>query len=381
MRGSIVKRGKKSWRIKFDLYRDTETGRRETRYITVRGTKADAQKELTRQLSKIDRGDFVEPSKTTLAEYLRSWLNDYAAHALSGKTFERYQEICEKHLIPALGKTPIARLQPAQIQRCWSDALSSGRRDGKGGLSRLTVQHHHRVLRLALNHAVRLQLLVQNPAQNAAPPRAQKKQIEVLDEEQIRTLLVGLEGTDLYPVVLVAATTGMRRGELLALRWQDIDLEEGVIAVNRAVEQISTGIAFKVPKTRSSRRNIPIPRVTIEELRRHRAEKASSLLALGIPLRRDTLVFCNDLGDVLSPRAVSKAFTTAAARLELPRITFHGMRHSHLTHLLKMGVNVKVVSERAGHTSVATTLDLYGHVMPTMQEAAVRLLDESLARA
>ena len=242
MSGSVTRRGAHSWRLKFEAgERDPLTGKRQTRYITVRGTKKDAQRELIRLLAEVESGTAVEPKKLTVAEYLETWLADHVRHRVSAKTFERYAEIVHKHLIPGIGGHRIGKLSSFQIQAHYSDLLASGRRDGRGGLSPQTVKHHHRVLGQALRQAVRLRLISHNPCADIDPPRPVRREMRIIDPAQTAALLkAAWERPGLAVPVMLAITTGMRRGEILALRWGDIDLDRASLSVARTIEQTSS---------------------------------------------------------------------------------------------------------------------------------------------
>ena len=381
MRGHLRKRGKSSWQLKFDDGRDPKTGKRRTRFRTVRGSRKDAEAVLRTLLYELDRGVFVDPGKLTVAEFLRSWVDDYAKTNVSRKTFERYNEIVEKHLIPAFGGLKLSALRPVHIQREWGKAQQSGRRDGKGGLSAQTIQHHHRVLSLALTYAVRLQLLSTNPAKGVVPPRVERREIAVFSDSELAALLKAIQGTRLYMPVLLASTTGLRRGEVFGLRWQDVDLENATLSVVQALEQTKSGLRFKAPKTSRSRRKISLPELTVEALRVHKGQQAGERLALGQGKDPDDLVFTDLDGTRVNMERVSRKFSEKVRRLGLPRVTFHGLRHTHLTQLLRTGVHPKIASERAGHSSVSMTLDTYSHVIPGMQEDAAKKVDMAMRTA
>ena len=378
MSGSITRRGKNSWRIKYEIDRDPVTGMRQTRYLTVRGTKRDAQRELTRVMHEIDTGAHVDATKESLGEYLDRWLRDYAKVQLAPKTFERFSEIITKHLKPALGAIVLKDLKPLHIQGYYSDALESGRLNGKGGLSPRTVHHYHRILFQALRQAVKWRLLAINPAEAVTPPKPEETEIEILDNGEISRLLREARPTRSFPAILLAATTGMRRGEVLAVRWRDINLDAAVLTVNQAVEETKAGLRVKAPKTKRSRRNITLPALTVEALRRHRVRQLEERLQLGLGRDHDGLVFTDLEGGLVRPRNLTKEFGRIVKRAGLRSVTFHGLRHTHITMLLEDGVNPKVVSERAGHASVAITLQLYGHVLPNMQADAAAKVDAAL---
>ena len=380
-KGHIRQRGEKSWAIKIDIGANPVTGKRRSKWHTVHGTKRDAEKECRRLLTQLDNEKYIEPSKLTVAAYLTQWLNDSARHAVSPKTYERYAEIVNKHLVPSLGAHLLRKLSPLHIQACYSQALDSGRRNGKGGLSALTVKHHHRVLKAALRQAVRWQLLVTNPVDAVDAPRPVRKEMRILDQADSAKLLRSIAHTQVYIPVLLAVTTGMRRGEILALRWRDVDLDAGRLQVVRTLEQTRTTLNFKEPKTDRSRRTITLPSYAIEELREHWKQQAELRLTLGLGKDPESLVVCRLDGQPLQPRSLTHEFSRMIARVGVRRIRFHDLRHTHLSHLLAAGVNPKVASERAGHASVAITLDVYSHVLPGLQEDVAKQVDVALRKA
>jgi len=381
MTGSIRQQGKRSWEVRLYLGRGPD-GRRLYRSHTVEGTKRKAQNELNDLLSKLQRGEYVAPSRMTVGEYLERWLADYARVNVAAKTFERYAEIVHVHLAPALGHHLLPRLQPLHIQAYYSDALQRGRRDGGGGLSAQTVLHHHRVLREALQQAVRWQLLARNPADAVEPPRAQRREMEAFDQAEVERLLDTARGTRLALPVLLGVTTGLRRGELLGLRWQDVDLDGAKLAVRQSLEQTKAGgLAFKQPKTQKGRRVVTLPPIAVEALRRHRADQARERLLLGPAYEDHGLVLAQADGRPVNPEDVTRAFKRLARKAGIRPLSLHKLRHTHATLLLGANVHPKVVSERLGHATVGITLDTYSHVLPHLQEEAARKIDALLARS
>jgi integrase len=229
MTGSLKKRSQGSWSIVLYLGRDPVTGKKRQKWHTFVGNKKKAHAELTRLLYELNTGAYVEPTKLTLKDYLERWLSDYAKTNVSGKTYERYEEIIRKHLVPALGGTPLSNLRPLHIQGYYAHALQTGKKRGEAvtGLSAQTVLHHHRILREALGRAVKWQLLVRNPADAVEPPKPPRREMRAINEAQTAWLLEVARGTRLYVPVLLAVTSGMRRGEFLALRWPDVDFITG----------------------------------------------------------------------------------------------------------------------------------------------------------
>ena len=368
-----------SWRCKFEIGRGAD-GRRQTRYLTVRGTRKDAEKAMIDALKAASDGTFVDASKLTVGEYLEKWLTDYATTAVAAKTLERYAEIVRNHLVPGLGAIALRELKPLDIQGYYAIALASGRIKG-GALSPRTVHHHHVILSQALARAVKWRLLAINPAEAVDPPRVHQQEIEVLNDDELATLLRAAQDTRSYPAILLAATTGMRRGEVLGLRWRDLDLDGAKLAVAVSLEETKSGLRVKAPKTRSSKRTITLAAVTVEALRRHRAQVLRERLALGLGRDDKGPVFANLEGEHIRPRNFTKEFGRIVKRARVRSITLHGLRHSHITSLLRAGVNAKVVSERAGHASVGITLTLYAHALPDMQAEAAAKVDAALRGA
>ncbi len=379
MKGHIRKRGKNVWAVVLDIGYD-EAGKRQQRWHSVRGTKRDAERELARLINEMNTGAYVEPSRLLVSDYLKDWLAE-AATRIAAKSAERYRDIIEGHISPGLGNIRLAKLKPLHIQRFYADRLASGRKDGTGGLSAQSVLHFHRVLHKALEQAVMWQLLMRNPADAVQPPRPERKPMTALNEAQTGKLLKSLESTRLYQPVVLAVSTGMRRGEILALQWKEIDFENAQLSVSRSLEQTRKGLNFKTPKTAKSRRRIALPQVTLRMLKAHRMSQTAEKLRLGPAYQDHDLVFPRLDGAPWRPDTFSTVFAAHVRRYKLPHVRFHDLRHTHATQLLKQGVHPKIVSERLGHSNIAITLDTYSHVLPGMQETAIEALDASLAAA
>ena len=378
MTGHIRKRGQK-WAIVVELGRDAQ-GKRRQRWHSGYHRRKDAERDLPRILREMQTGEYVDPTKLKVGEYLDRWLADYARPNVTAKTLERYTEIVHRHLTPALGHYPLPKLQPLHIQEYYSEALVSGRTDGKGGLASRTVLHHHRILRQALQQAVTWQILARTPADAVEPPRPPQREMTALDEADTARLLEVAEGTWLQMPILLAVTTGMRRGELLALRWSDVDLEAGSLTVQRSVEQTKGAIRFKSPKSAKGRRLIHLPPLAVTALAQHRGRQAEQRLRVGPAWQDHDLVITGLDGRLIRPDRLTTAFGKLARPAGL-QLRFHDLRHTHATQLLRQGVHPKIVSERLGHATVAITLDTYSHILPGMGEEAARLIDASLRAA
>jgi integrase len=386
--GHIRRRGAKSWEIRFDVGRDPATGKRKTRTKTVRGTKKEAQAELRRQLNALDEGTFVEPSKLTVAEYLRWWLDNEAAYNTTTRTLQGYREQIDKHIVPELGAIRLQQLQPLQVQEMYTRKLQSGRCDGRGGLAPRTVVHLDRVLNVALKRARQLRLITTNPIDDVRRPQIPKHEVDVLSDDETKALLNHLHGTRLYVPVFLVLSTGLRRGELLGLQWRDIDFEAKRLHVRRAVEQTRPqdgrryDLALKEPKTKASKRTISLPDSAVDLLSAHWRTQSEQRLRLGLGRpQSESLLFTKIDGSMIVPDYLGQQFKVAAGRAGLGKRGLHTLRHTHITNLLRHGVHVKVASERAGHSSVSVTLDLYSHVQPDMQDDAAQRVDAGLRRA
>ncbi|MBM7624744.1 tyrosine-type recombinase/integrase [Sporohalobacter salinus] len=377
----LRKRGD-SWQVTVEAGRDPITGKRKRIYETVDGTKKEAEARMHELAHEVESGQYIEPSNLTVKEYLLQWLEDYCENTLAPSTFESYEMIIKSHLIPALGAIKLEDLEPMHIKKYQNHKLKSGRKDGKpGGLSKRTVQYHHRVLSKALKHAVKWRVIDNNPAEVIQAPSPDTPEIQAMTQEQIDNLLANANGWA-YNMIYIAIFTGMRRGEILALRWKDVDLEEQLIRVRQSVTEISGGkLVFRKPKTKSSTRPINIDDDLVKLLKKARKEQKENKLRLGKKYNNEyNLVICQTNGNPTKPRRATKRFNQAAKRANLEEFRLHDLRHTHATLMLKAGVHPKVVQERLGHSTITQTLDTYSHVVPSMQKEAVQKLKNSLKK-
>jgi len=381
--GHIRERSPGSWEIRYSLGRHIATGKRRVGTATVRGTRRDAEKELRRLLRTLDMGAHVDPTRARTGQWLEQWL-DSIRDEISPKSHERYSELVANFLVPELGSLPIAKLGQSHIQAAYSKWASGGRRDGRaGGLAPSTRRYLHRVLYSALSRAVEQQVIARNPADafRKRLPKLERKEMSTLTAAQSALLLGSLEGSRLYWPTLIALATGMRRGEILALRWRNVDLDRAEIRVVESLEQTKAGLRFKSPKS-DKPRAIVLPAFIVERLRRFKIGQAEELLAIGIRQSPESLVCCAAEGGPMQPRGLTHAFAREVSRVsDIPRVRFHDLRHSHATQLLLAGVHPKVAQERLGHSTISTTLDLYSHVTETMQQDAAARLDAALGNA
>lgn len=368
MRGHIRKRGK-SWAVVVCVGRE-ENGRPKYRWHSGYRSKADAAQALTEILSRIDAQTYVAPSKQTVRSYMREWM-EAARVTVRRSTLQSYRTNIEAHVIPQLGAIPLQRLSAMDLNAFYGHLLDRGRRDGHGGLSPRTVAYCHTVLHRALKDAVRWGRLSRNVADQADPPRARSGvQMRVWSAAELHRFLEHVEADRLYAAWLLAATTGMRRGEVLGLRWKDVQLDAARVAVTNTLILVDNKPVFSPPKSARGRRSVALDASTVAALRSHRTRQLEERLAFGPGYNPDGLAFCREDGTPVRPEGFSTNFEQHNAAAGLPRIRLHDLRHTHATIMLSANVHPKVVSERLGHSSVSITLDTYSHAIPAMQEEA-----------
>jgi integrase len=378
MKGHIKERSPGHWAIV--LSTTDHTGKRKLKWHSFKGNKREAQIECSKLITAINGGIYLEPRKTTLEKFLDRWL-DHIKSQVSPKTFERYAGIVNQNIKPLLGGIILNKLKPAQISQAYAKALAGGRRDDKeGGLAPRTVGHLHRVLKHALSQAVRREELARNPADAVDPPKIEWKPVQTYDMPQTANVIEYFRNRTLFIPVLLAGLCGLRRGEICALRWKNVDLANGQLSVVESLEQTKAGLRFKSPKSGKGRTVALLPTV-VAELRAYRAKRAQEMLRLGVRVSEDDLVIAHEDGSHVTPIYISQQWGRLIAKTALARLRFHDLRHAHATHLLANGVHPKIASERLGHSKVGITLDLYSHVIPGMQADAVAMVEASLQEA
>ena len=335
-------------------------------------TRSDVANQLIKDLHDQQQGTLIVGPRQTLEKYLDRWLEEIARQNVRTSTFLRYQELIRLHVLPSLGKKILSKLSAEDLSKLYNDL-------GKK-LSPRTVGHVHRVIHVALKTAVRWNFISRNPADLVDPPKVPRFEIKPLDIQQTRALLNAAKDDPLEALYVLALTTGMRQGELLALKWQDIDVEHGIIYVNRSIRYIKDqGFMETDPKSANSRRNVALTALGIEALRRHRIKQEEMKLRANGKWNEQNLVFCNSVGKPIgNQNIINRSFIPLLKRAGLPRIRFHDLRHSTATLLLSLRQHPKVVQEMLGHSQIGVTMDIYTHVVPSLHTDAATELNNLL---
>jgi integrase len=303
MKGHVRERGKGNWYAVLSV-RDPRTGKRKARFISLPNCKGkrEAQQECARIVTEMRQGAYVDPDKTTIARFLERWLGQIKTQ-VSPRTYGRYAEIVRNNIVPALGAVQLTKLRPESISETYSRALTTGRRDGKGGLSAQTVHHMHTILKQALKQACVWRAITHNPADLVNPPKLERNEIRTVDTDQTAAMIEAARGTLLFIPILLGVLCGLRRGEVVALRWRSVDLENRQLSVVASTEQGRGGVREKEPKSGRGRL-VALPAMLVTELRRHRTQQAEWLLKLGARLTDDYHVFTNEAGESIWPSSL-----------------------------------------------------------------------------
>jgi integrase len=327
---------------------------------------------LIEALSNRNKGFIFEGEDQTLSAYLERWLNGSAKGSVKTSTFESYERLIRNHIKPALGNRKLKNLAPDHVQYFYQAKLDAGLAPG-------TVRLMHGILHKALEQAVKWGIVLRNVCKATTPPRPNPEEIRPLDAEQAKRILEMARGNRLEALYVLAVTAGLRIGELLGLKWEDIDLGAETLHIRRTRSQAKSGPTFTTPKNGKGR-NIRLTHRAVEALKSHKAVQNAERLKLGDLWENNDLVFCTTAGKPLDFRNVATAsFKPLLKKVGLPDIRFHDLRHTCATLLLSRGHHPKLVQELLGHASVAMTLDRYSHVLPGMGEQTAAAMEAALS--
>jgi len=316
-------------------------------------------------------------------QFLKHWLESTQEQSVRPRTYERYEEVVRLHIVPSLGRYQLQKLTAQHVQAFYATKL-------KEGFSPTTVNTFHNVLHKALDTAKKWKLVTENVCDLVDPPRTEQFEIQPLTMEQIHKLLALARGRPIEAILTLALATGMRRGELMGLKWQDIDFKTGTLQVRRIMSRIPSklqhdgkkGYTEAAPKTKKSRRNVIIAPFVLKVLEQHRKRQQEAKEKVGDRWVHHDLVFCTSIGTTLNPdRDIRLPLKTLLQEAELPNIRFHDLRHSAATLLLGMGIHPKIVQEILGHSNISITLNVYSHVLPSMQKEAMDALNSAFAKS
>lgn len=376
MIGHVAKKGKKYYVV--IPIKDPVTGEEKQKWFSGYKTKKEAQDARIEIVSKINNNNFVIPKKLTVKEYLESWFKTYVEPNLSPTTVQGYKVNIFHHMIPYIGGIQLQQLKAVNIQEMYNTLKEKGRIDGKKGLSSTSIRYVHRVLREALQHAVQQQLLPRNIADDITLPQAKKYKPKVYKPEEIATLLQCVKNTEYETAIHLAALLGLRRGEVLGLKWSDVDFKNKSITIQRQLLPTTKGIIFKDPKTEDSIRTIALSERLVDILKKEKIKQKKQKLLLGKDYHDNDLICCKDNGEMFHPSSFSHDFAKILKQNNMEHIRFHDLRHSAATNMLNANIPIKLASNILGHSSVTITMDIYSHVINEKQKEAIETLDKSI---
>jgi integrase len=375
MAGQIIKRGDDIWVVRIFMGRD---GKGKRRYLnkTIRGKKKDAETYLSKTMTEISSGTFVEASPITVETYLEKWLTTAARPRLRDNTYREYGGLIDRYIKPVLGEKRLSDVRPLDVQAFYTSLTQKG-------LSPRTVRFTHSVLASAFKQAIRWRMLAHNPCDSVELPRKVGKEMQSLTPAEATSFLKEAASDRWCALFVLALATGLRPSEYFGLKWSDIDIEHGLVTVQRSLiwrSYKSGDWYFGEPKTPRSRRRIPLPASVVAALKEHRRHQAEERLKAGASYRNIDLVFATSEGQpLIRLNVIQKHFKPILKSAKLPdTLRLYDLRHTCATLLLAANENPKVVSERLGHSSITLTMDIYSHVLPDMQQAATEKLEKML---
>jgi integrase len=365
---TLISKEKSSWKVRVEIQKDCITGKRKQKCYTVYGTKKEAQIFLTEKLRELDTGLLINTKDMEFCDYLDFWIEESCANRLKITTIDSYKHNIDKYIKPNIGNIELQKLMPLHLQNFYKQCM-------KTGLSNKTVVNIHRIIHCALEKAVKWQLVIRNVADSVEPPKPIKYKAKFLDEKQTLLLLEKSKTSDIYIPIAIAIYTGMRRGEILGLTWDNVDFINDNIEITKALNDTSEGLQYLNPKTSESARNIIMPETLVRILKAHKIDQQKNKMRLGQFYNDNNAVCCYADGRLFNPKRFSHKFHDLLEANSLSIIRFHDLRHSHASLLVKLGVQPKVISERLGHSNIATTMDLYSHIYEDTHKEVANAFD------
>jgi integrase len=367
--GSITRRKDGLYMARYTVQTATGT-KRKTLYGKTRN---EVSEKLTKAMADRDDGLVFDADNLKVGEYLERWLVESVLDTVRPTTYERYEQIVRIHVRPALGSVKLKNLTPVHVRGLY-------RKKVEAGLSARTVQYIHVTLHKALKQGVQDGLIPRNATEAVKAPQVRREEMRPLSAEQVKVLLEVASGDRLEALYVLAIHTGLRQGELLGLKWEDVDLESGTLRVCRTLVTAKGGPVLTAPKTKGSRRSVKLTQGAVEALRSHLKHQLQEIDRAGSLWRENGLMFASESGEPLDRRYLTSCrYKALLKRAELPMIRFHDLRHTCATLLLTKNVNPKIVSEMLGHASIAITLDTYSHVLPNMRDQAASAMEDALS--
>jgi len=381
--GTIAKRADGTWWARITIGRNAEG--KQKRKAFYGKTRQEVQKKMTAALNDINSNTYTEPSKLTLEKWLNTWFNEYAVNSIKQSTRFSYETFITKHINPIIGKVKLQNLRPNIIQKFYNNKLENGRLDGKGGLSPKTIKNMHVMLHEALEQALKNGLVTRNVTNAVTLPKITKKEMRVLTVDEQNRLLKICNNENNGIFIILALSTGMRLGEILGLKWKDIDFENKLLKVKRTVNRLKnynkeinskTALIVNSPKTENSTRIIPLNDITLKYLKSFQIFQQEKFLKIDIQINNESFVFSNIFGNTGEPKTYQDIFIKLAKQANIDNVHIHCLRHTFATRALEEGIPAKTVSEILGHANVSTTLDLYSHVLLDTKRDAIEKMSK-----
>ena len=376
-RGSIRKLKKENtWQISFELPKDELTGKRRRKYYTFHGSKKEAEKFKTQKLSELDNGILKTTEKIKFVDYLNYWI-ETMENMVKKTTIEGYKHYIDKHIKPAFNNVYLQDLKKEHLQCFFNNKLKNGRLDGKGGLSSKTIKNIYVIVHQVLEMAYNSDLINKNVSNGLKLPKVKKYEANFLSKKPLMEILEKSKGTEIYIPIALAIFTGMRRGEVLGLSWNNVDFENKIVKVEQQLQEINGKLEITTPKTESSIREVYIPNIFVEILKRYKVEQDKRKLKLGKSYKNDINAVCTyETGELFNPKTFSRKFNRFLKKNNLPEIRYHDIRHSHASLLFSQNIQDKFISQRLGHSSTTTTKEIYTHLYEKDKKEVGKIIEK-----